>query len=107
MCGRLFTPDILSEFLPEDMYKKYCDHALQFNKIFGLEDYELLTNCLNETCAEKYIIWKDAGTNNSIKNMLPALPVTRSSAGNANYPSMKASLARYKKKYTKMQLIMT
>jgi E3 ubiquitin-protein ligase RNF14 len=66
MCGRLFTPDILPEFLPADLYKKYCDHALQFNKIFGLEDYELLTNCLNENCTEKYIIWKDAGINNYI-----------------------------------------
>lgn len=27
----------------------------------GLEDYELLTNCLNEKCVEKFIIWKDAG----------------------------------------------
>ena len=62
MCARLFTPDILPEFLPPALYQKYCDYALKFNKIFGLEDYELLTNCLNESCTEKFIIWKDAGT---------------------------------------------
>lgn len=27
----------------------------------GLEDHELLTNCLNEKCIEKFIIWKGAG----------------------------------------------
>jgi hypothetical protein len=39
--------------------------------------------------------------------MLPVLPVTRSSAENANYPSMKAFPVKYKKTYTKMQPIMT
>ncbi|CAD8091273.1 unnamed protein product [Paramecium sonneborni] len=59
-CNRLFNPEIIENFLPPNLFKKYCDFALQFNKIMGLEDHELLTNCLNEKCIEKFIIWKDA-----------------------------------------------
>ncbi|CAD8158162.1 unnamed protein product [Paramecium pentaurelia] len=59
-CGRLFNPEIIENFLPPLLFQKYCDFALQFNKIMGLEDHELLTNCLNEKCIEKFIIWKDA-----------------------------------------------
>ncbi|CAK76579.1 unnamed protein product (macronuclear) [Paramecium tetraurelia] len=59
-CGRLFNPEIIEHFLSPELYKKYCDYAFQFNKIMGLEDNELLTNCLNEKCIEKFIIWKDA-----------------------------------------------
>ncbi|CAD8154449.1 unnamed protein product [Paramecium octaurelia] len=59
-CGRLFNPEIIEHFVSPELFKKYCDFALQFNSIMGLEDHELLTNCLNEKCVEKFIIWKDA-----------------------------------------------
>lgn len=53
----------MQNFAPKELYNKYCECALKFNKIFGLKDYEILVNCLNEKCTEKYVIWKGAGLN--------------------------------------------
>ena len=34
---------------------------MKLNLIYGLEEYEIITNCYNKDCDNKFIIWKDAG----------------------------------------------
>lgn len=61
MCNKLFNPDIIVKFLPEELFEKYCKYVLELNKIYGLEDDEIMMNCLNSKCNMQYVIWKYAG----------------------------------------------
>ncbi|CAD8197667.1 unnamed protein product [Paramecium pentaurelia] len=66
-CEKLFDQSLIQNFVSEQIFKKYCELSIEMNQIFGLEENEILTNCLNETCREKYIIWKNAEYQNCIK----------------------------------------
>ncbi|CAK59185.1 unnamed protein product (macronuclear) [Paramecium tetraurelia] len=59
-CQKMFDQSLIQEFVSEQIFKKYCELSIEMNSIYGLEEDEILANCLNEACREKYVIWKNA-----------------------------------------------
>ncbi|CAD8119373.1 unnamed protein product [Paramecium sonneborni] len=66
-CQKPFDQSFIEKFVSAEIFKKYCELSIEMNQIYGLEDDEILANCLNEQCREKYIIWKNAEYQKCIK----------------------------------------
>ncbi|KAM3142537.1 hypothetical protein pb186bvf_005439 [Paramecium bursaria] len=59
-CLQKWDPLLMRLFITEGHFLQYASIAIKTNQVYGLEGYEMMTNCYNKDCENKYIIWKGA-----------------------------------------------